>query len=408
MRAPSLAQIALCLLMLQIWLPAARSTGSPQQTGTPPATADVNPMPQVAKGGANLASFNASNDLNVYAWPTIDGAVHAIAPDGSGGWYIGGRFSRVGDVDRRNLARIQDDGTVDAWAPVASGPVWSLAAHNGRVFTCAQGEEATANDRVSAYDGTTGVNLWSAETDVSGQFMICPLLPTGDRLYVGGSFGQIGGVERSRLAVLDPASGLLLSTAAPVEGGDPGWVAALALVGDILYLGGDFTNVGGQARSNLAAIDVATGTVRLWNPGADGSVFALAVGGTTLYVGGQFSRTDGQARSALAAFDTSSGALRPWAPAITAELEGGITALAVQVDTVYIGGAFSGVDGRGRTSLAAIDPTSGAALDWSPLLLGQATNPPVVYALASNGQRVVAGGFFVLPSEHVWLPVVRH
>ena len=56
-------------------------------------------------------------------FPRVDGIVYAVAPDGGGGWYLGGRFTSVGGVARTNLAHILADRTVDVrWdsAPNAS------------------------------------------------------------------------------------------------------------------------------------------------------------------------------------------------------------------------------------------------------------------------------------------------
>jgi hypothetical protein len=47
-----------------------------------------------------------------------------MAPDGSGGCYIGGNFNNVGGVPRNNLARVLANGTVDPnWDPDPDGMV---------------------------------------------------------------------------------------------------------------------------------------------------------------------------------------------------------------------------------------------------------------------------------------------
>jgi len=76
---------------------------------------------------------------------------------------------------------------------------------------------------------------------------------------------------------------------------------SVTLSGGAVLVGGSFVSVGGQNRSNIAAIDTSTAEATAWKPGADAPVTALAVSGETVYAGGQFSNVGGQARSGLAA-----------------------------------------------------------------------------------------------------------
>jgi len=71
---------------------------------------------------------------------------------------------------------------------------------------------------------------------------------------------------------------------------------------DNLYVGSWNGTVG-----RVVAIDPATGLASAWNPGlsANGFVQALAVDGTTVYAGGKFTQAGGQARSNLAALDAT-------------------------------------------------------------------------------------------------------
>ena len=88
---------------------------------------------------------------------------------------------------------------------------------------------------------------------------------------------------------------------------------------------------------------------------ANGTVRTLLVAGSRVYLGGEFSQVNGSPRQRLAALDAGTLALDPtFAPSI----DGGaasVCAIAVDGGTLYVGGAFTSVNGAGRTNLAAVD-----------------------------------------------------
>jgi len=102
-------------------------------------------------------------------------------------------------------------------------------------------------------------------------------------------------VTRNRLAAIDAATGAVTGAVTPWNPGANGRVNDLAMSGDIIYVGGEFWEIGGEARNRLAAIDAATGAVNPWDPQMSelwwgyGSYFvrvnALAVSGGVVYVG---------------------------------------------------------------------------------------------------------------------------
>ena len=134
-------------------------------------------------------------------------------------------------------------------------------------------------------------------------------------------------------------------------------------VGDVLYVGGDFSQVynesGGQLpRGNLVALDRYTGAPTNFAPELDGEVFALAVSpdNQTLYVGGAFLEANGISRKRVASYDLRTGELTGFdAPAPGSALR----AIAVSEDKVYIGGLFTRVGDTDRDYLAALDPITG-------------------------------------------------
>jgi hypothetical protein len=195
------------------------------------------------------------------------------------------------------------------------------------------------------------------------------------------------------------------------------WDTQLSEDGKTLYIGGKFTRVrenppgvagASVAVSNVAAIDVATGTaVRTWTPQVTGTgafVRSLAVKGDRVFIGGTFTAVGGQPRQNLAAVDAvdgepTDGSVDPFAPQVVKA--GGtpdVSALLTGDSKLYSGGLFSSVDGRSRANLAAFDLATGA-LDpsWTPKTSGSSgTGPPKVRDLkfASDKATIFVAGRF--------------
>ena len=78
---------------------------------------------------------------------------------------------------------------------------------------------------------------------------------------------------------------------------------ALLVAGDRVYVGGEFDSIGGESRTNLAALDATTGVPSPRNPRPDDTVFSLAASGSQLVVGGDFHGVGSEAHSGLGALD---------------------------------------------------------------------------------------------------------
>ena len=67
--------------------------------------------------------------------PKPNGPIGVVVPDGTGGWYLGGDFTKIGLSNREGLARITSSGSLATWHPtVSGGAVTSLAVASGVVY----------------------------------------------------------------------------------------------------------------------------------------------------------------------------------------------------------------------------------------------------------------------------------
>jgi large repetitive protein len=199
--------------------------------------------------------------------------------------------------------------------------------------------------------------------------VVWALQGAGNKVFAGGTFSQLrppsGGsgtaIAVTGLVQLDAATGNP-TTCRPALAGGSVTVRALTLSpdGKTLYVGGFFGSVAGRAANKVAAIDVATCTVRTtFNaPSISATVRALAATNDRLYLGGDFQSIAGQSRQYFAALDATTGALESWRA--DADTVGRAVAVSSDASTVLLGGDFFTVNGANSHSLAAVDAATGA------------------------------------------------
>ena len=195
----------------------------------------------------------------------------------------------------------------------------------------------------------------------------------GDIVYVGGNFttarpaGAAAGTDetpRSNMLAYRLSTGKLITGFAPKFNGQ---VKDMALSPDksVLYVAGGFTQVDGANRYRAAAIDLATGKATGFRPIFNSTTNAVAATSSAVFYGGVFTSADKTARTKLAAVkpgDTGTGLL-PMNPTIAG---GNVNDVVASSDgsQLVVGGAFTSVNGSAKPGygLAKIDTASGSSL----------------------------------------------
>lgn len=132
----------------------------------------------------------------------------------------------------------------------------------------------------------------------------------GKTIVMGGNFTSVDGQQRSNLAAFNEETGDLLPTRMDVNGSV--WAIANGPTPGTVFVGGAFTSIGGTAREDLALVDVATGKpVALWSPPVNnfGEVNALRLYGNRLFVAGTFTKMGGISHEGFATLNATTGAL---------------------------------------------------------------------------------------------------
>ena len=294
---------------------------------------EVGPVTRGAVGVVDAGTFQPG-------FPDVVGSVNVAVPDGSGGWYLGGSFTSVGGVPRQHLARVDAAGGVTAFAPQPNGPVLDLAlTPAGLVVAGSFTTVAGAPARAVALLDPTGALVWDGAV-TGGAVRTVALSVDGSLVYVGGDFVQVGGITSRRLAALDTATGARRTTFAPGIPNQPVKDIVVRATGEVL-LAGSFTAVGGTGRVRLAQVDGATGVLGPLNVSVNNTVndIELDDAASTVYLAGAFGQVGSLTRNRLAAVALGgAGAVTPLA---LGNIAGSVSAVTLDgAGGLYIGGAF--------------------------------------------------------------------
>lgn len=140
--------------------------------------------------------------------------------------------------------------------------------------------------------------LLCTSTKFNGEVMALAAGPGGTSVYVGGAFSSITGPDgvarkRTKIAkILLPSCAVDLTFVSPALTNK---VDELALLGNRLFVGGDFSTIGGSAVSTLAELNATTGAVNpafslTFSGGLTSRIRAMALNpaGTRLVIAGRF------------------------------------------------------------------------------------------------------------------------
>lgn len=375
--------------------------------------------------------------------PNINGVVTAIVADGVGGWYVGGDFTKVGNVVRNNLAHIKADRTLDMlWNPnptyvlvrtlylsgtdlYVGGQFWTIAGHNAKhlakfstigagaidvtwktniegylvsnivfsntaIYISGQFSKVDEKDRKNiaklSFDGSVDVN-WNPSADAE----VTKMILRDDALFVLGWFQNIGGVSRRNIAKLS-ASGVGML--------DPYWnyqpfcvsIGEITLHGDYLYLGGNFSNSGLNIKKVSAFTTYAIEDD--WVPSFYSKYISnIVIHDSYIYVAGYDIKLGNEDIGSLCRLNMDGTIDTNW----KAYVGKGINTLNIKGDMLYAGGQVHGVGGIERNHIARIRKSDYELdMNWNPDANGVVENMCI-----KNGNIYVGGWFTQIDNTYI-------
>ena len=397
-------------------------------------------------GRPGWAMLNASDGSLVAVNPAFDASMSGFVSDGSASYYWGNFTTAVGQ-SRHHLAKINEAaGTLDSWdSAVVSGSTGFIKLSGSQVFAggyihAVSSPETSPRKVISLYNLTTyqpdpldidcdgatptlvvyddtlftggeelgcttndsrfglfGVDLNTGVVDESYPVItsgwINAAVVQGGRLFVGGEFSDLGGQVRYGAGALDLTSKQVTSWDPLLNSANNDTVYSIAVDDENhIWLGGSISKSNGQVRANLAIVDSLTGGAVIGDatPPAGGRVKSIVPAGRAVFIGGEFGTFGGVARSNLAAIDLATGRPDSWRP----DPDHVISAMAVYGDKLYTGGSFSTIAGAARDKLAAFDLPGQTINAWNPGPIATGGPGVAIYDMVANSNGVFAVGMF--------------
>lgn len=324
----------------------------------------------------------------------FDGEIRVCISDENGGLFVGGSFTTINGQVRKGIAQLDINGNLTSWNanfdfPQFNQSVYALELYGSKLyvggyFNQVQGQNV--NNFVVLNKSTA--QIFSSSLASNNQ--VIALKKYNGFVYVAGNFSQFSCGVAGSVVRIDTTTALCDSWSPNVTGA----VRSILFDNTYIYLGGNIQTVNGQARSGLARVSLSNGALDSWNPvivGNNGGtitpqVYSMSLYGNELIIGGTFGQVNGQARTNLASIDLTSLNLTNWNP----NLDSDVNSTFVQNDELFLGGAFFFINNQIHNNFAKIDLTTHSVQDWDPHISG------TISYITSWGSEIVALGSYYL------------
>jgi uncharacterized delta-60 repeat protein len=358
---------------------------------------------RINSNGVIDASFNFGSGANL-----DNGHIRDIAIQSDGKILIGGDFTKYNGVERRRIARLNSNGSIDySFDPGTGvdGSVNSISIQSdgkiliGGSFPTYNGISKNGLARINS-DGSLDFSLNISNANTSGITIYTTNIQSDGKIIIGGMFNSVNSTPINRLARLSSVgdidnsfntsmgNGIAHSTTTTYP-----FIKTTAIQNDgKLIIGGSFTSFNFTTRNNIARLN--NGALDLtFNPGtgfnnmvsdlsiqSDGKIIAV----------GTFTSYNGTSRNRIVRINSDGSIDTSFDPGIGANDI--INAIAIQSDgKIIIAGSFTSYNGLPANQIARLNQDGSLDVIFN---IGIGANQDILSTVIQNDGKIIIGGQF--------------
>ena len=262
----------------------------------------------------NIARLNSNGSLDTSFDPGsgANNVIYEIALQSDGKILIGGLFTSYDGTARNYIARLNADGSLDATFDPGTGAnhyITALALQSdgkiliGGAFTIYDG---TNRNRIARLDDDGSLDATFDPGAGANSYITALALQSDGKILIGGMFTDYDGTAINHIARIEDDGDIDATFGVGTGANSAIYSIALQSDGKIL-IGGLFTSYDGTARNYIARLDDDGSLDATFDPGSGANNYVFAITIQTdgkILIGGQFTTFDGDTANRLARLNT--------------------------------------------------------------------------------------------------------
>jgi hypothetical protein len=339
----------------------------------------------------NLASINLTTQQirtwNVYTDAPIN-SMKIVYPN----LHLGGSFFSINTNTSRAGYAIVDvfSGSVSNIDLAFDAPIEKIEVTNGQIFAFGNFTTIGSTNKKNYVVLTPGGSIVSSP-NINNRANTS--LVIGSHIFIGGQFSSMGGSLLNNLAALDNQTGDIINWSPNINGE----VRFLSKVGSEIIVAGDFNTINSISRVGIAIIDTLNGTPNATDFACNGTIYKAELLGSNLYLAGEFTELGDSLRNNLASYNMNSHLVNAWNP----NVNGLVNQMLIREPFIFISGNFSEVSGLPKKFIASFNlATSGSLRAWNIDLDSNVTS------LTSSGNQILITGIFNTVNSNYRAPAI--